>query len=196
MLAEPPCHESALRGLIASEYLVTGTEAQDWTPAGFAVWGDLLTSAEKPSLLHQAFQAGRIPAADLAKLIAFAWIRDDQPTQDTGDQPWLEMFAAAGYFSDPQPRPRPSRPVTLYRGATAARMHGMSWAETPQVATELGIRHARHDAAALYETTAGPEAILAYLHKPGEGWTVVVDPTRLADIRHIEEIPVPPPRWL
>ena len=167
------------------------SDLQDWTPEGFAVWGELLMSAEKPRVLHQAFQGGRIPAADLAKLIAFAWIGDDQPTQSIGDQPWLEMFAAAGFFSDPQPRPRPHRSVTLYRGATTSRMPGMSWAETQQVATELGIRHARHDAAALYETTAGPEAILAYLHKPGEGWTAVVDPARLGDIRHIEEIPVP-----
>lgn len=71
----------------------------------------------------------------------------------------------------------------------------MSWAEAREVAVVLGIRHARHGAAALYESTVPPEAILTYLHKPGEGWTVVVDPGGLGDIRVIEEIAVPPPRW-
>jgi hypothetical protein len=57
----------------------------------------------------------------------------------------------------------------------------------------LGTRHAWHVPAALYEATVAPEAILAFLGRQGEGWTVVVNPAGLQGINLLEQLPDPRP---
>ena len=64
----------------------------------------------------------------------------------------------------------------------------MSWASEPSLAEELGARHAHFDAAALYQATVAPDAILAYLERRDEGWTVVVDPAGLANTEKLKDI--------
>ena len=58
----------------------------------------------------------------------------------------------------------------------------------PSLAEDLGARHAHFDTAALYRATVVPDAILAYLERRDEGWTVVVDPAGLADIEKLKDI--------
>jgi hypothetical protein len=41
----------------------------------------------------------------------------------------------------------------------------------------------------LYEATVRPDAVLAYLERRGEGWTVVVNPAGLSQIGRREELP-------
>jgi hypothetical protein len=36
--------------------------------------------------------------------------------------------------------------------------------------------------------TVTPEGVLAYLERRGEGWTLVVDPAEVTDIKHLKEI--------
>jgi hypothetical protein len=113
-------------------------------------------------------------------------------------QGWVEIFRAAGFFSYPPlavrqpdgsqvPLGHPDVQVTLYRGGSSERRRRMSWASDPGLAEELGVRHAHFNAAALYQATVAPDAILAYLERRDEGWTVVVDPAghieKLRDIR-------------
>jgi hypothetical protein len=43
----------------------------------------------------------------------------------------------------------------------------------------------------LYEATVRPNAVLAYLERRGEGWTVVINPAGLAQIKRREEL-LPP----
>ena len=64
----------------------------------------------------------------------------------------------------------------------------MSWASGPALAEELGARHAHFGAAALYQATVAPDAILAYLERRDEGWTVVVDPAGLTSIEKLKDI--------
>ena len=54
----------------------------------------------------------------------------------------------------------------------------MSWADDRRMAAMLGTRHAWYVPAALYEATVMPEAVLAFLGRQGEGWTVAVNPAR------------------
>ncbi len=160
------------------------------SPAGFSVWSEMSGSGQRPRVLRDAFRAGRIPDGDLPELIAFAWTRDDEPTSDIGEAGWLEIFRHAGFFSYPPiSGGRPTRAVTLYRGSTAERLRRMSWAAERSVAELLGRRHARNDAAAIYGAVVAPDAILAYLERSGEGWTVVVDPAGLTRIERLEAIP-------
>ena len=160
---------------------------------GIAIMSAMSPSAQRPRVLYAAFQAGGIPVADLPELIAFAWLRDDMPTSDIGETGWLQMLAAAGFFSYPPGRTRPDNVITLYRGASAERLRRMSWTDDRQVAVTLGTRHAWHGPAALYSATVMPDAVLAFLHRPGEGWTVIVNPDGLKDIQLLEQLPDPRP---
>ena len=164
------------------------------SPAGIAVLSTMSPSSQRPRVLRDAARAGQVPADDLPELIAFAWLRDDSPTADISEADWLEIFAASGFFSYPTGRHRPASPVTLYRGARADRRLGMSWAEDRDLAIMLGRRHAWRAQAALYKATVLPSAVLAYLWRAGEGWTVVLDPAGVNEISLIEKIPDPRPR--
>jgi hypothetical protein len=130
----------------------------------------------------------------LPELITFAWLRDDSPTAEVSEADWLEIFAATGFFSYPAGRHRPTSAVNLFRGARADRRLGMSWAEDRDLAIMLGRRHAWHGQAALYVATVRPSAVLAYLWRAGEGWTVVINPAGVEEISLAEEIPDPRPR--
>jgi hypothetical protein len=55
----------------------------------------------------------------------------------------------------------------------------------------LDRRHAWHAQAALYTATVIPSAVLAYLWRAGEGWTVVIDPAGVEEISLLEKIPDP-----
>jgi hypothetical protein len=70
----------------------------------------------------------------------------------------------------------------------------MSWAEDRDLAIMLGRRHAWHGQAAIYAATVRPSAVLAYLGRPGEGWTVVIGPDGVEEISIVEQIPDPRPR--
>jgi hypothetical protein len=154
---------------------------------------EMSPSAQRPRVLYTAFQAGRAPVADLPELIAFAWLRDDSPTSDLSEEEWLQIYAAAGFFSYPQERARPRDAGTFYRGTSAERLRRMSWAEDRHVAAMLGNRHAWHRPAALYAATVMPDAVLAFLGRQGEGWTVVINPAGLTNIRLLEQLPDPRP---
>lgn len=162
--------------------------------AGFSVWADMSPSAQRPRVLRDAFRVGRIPAGDLPELIAFAWTRDDSPTSDISETDWLEIFRHTGFFSyPPVSAGRPTSAVTLFRASTADRLRRMSWTAERHMAELLGKRHAWHGNAALYTATVLPDAILAYLERQGEGWTVVVDPAGLTGIDRLHDIPAREP---
>jgi hypothetical protein len=153
------------------------------------VLSEVSLSGQRPRVLRDAVSAGRVSDGDLPELIAFAWTRDDEPTSDIGEADWLEIFRRAGFFTyPPVSAGRPTRPVTLYRGTTADRLRRMSWAAERSVAETLGRRHARYDAAGIYRATVEPDAVLAYLERPGEGWTVVVEPAGLTQIERLQAI--------
>jgi hypothetical protein len=157
--------------------------------AGIAVMHQLSVSGERPAVLLRTFQSGTVPSCDLPELIAFAWTRDDSPTSGVSETAWIEIFESAGFLTYPPVSiGRPASPVTLYRGSTAERLARMSWTAERKMAMELGARHARYGRTWLYEATVRPEAILAYLERRGEGWTVVINPAELSQIERRDEL--------
>jgi hypothetical protein len=64
----------------------------------------------------------------------------------------------------------------------------MSWTFERDLAQQLGQRHTPYGTAVLYKARVAPRAILAYLERRSEGWTVAVDPAGLVDIEHMTEI--------
>jgi hypothetical protein len=160
--------------------------------AGIAVMHQLSVSGERPVVLLRAFQSGTVPSGDLPELIAFAWTRDDSPTSGVGDAAWIEVFERAGFFTyPPVSTGRPASPLTLYRGSTAERLTRMSWTADRAMAIQLGARHTRYGRTWLYQATVRPTAVLAYLERRGEGWTVIINPAGLSHIERREEL-LPP----
>jgi hypothetical protein len=169
--------------------------------AGSMVFSAIMTSAHSVRAFRDAFAAGRIPLSDLPEMIASIWTRDDSPTSSISETDWLRIFRTAGFFSWPplilrQPDGirmpfRPPTAVTLYRGSTAERSRRMSWASERAVAEELGRRHTRYGAAALYEATVAPDMVLAYLERRDDwGWTIVVDPAGLTAAERLRDITI------
>lgn len=66
----------------------------------------------------------------------------------------------------------------------------MSLAPDRSMAELLGRRHAWHGATDQYKATIAPDAILAYLERRGEGWTIVVDPAGIGEIERETNIRV------
>jgi hypothetical protein len=64
----------------------------------------------------------------------------------------------------------------------------MSWTYERAAAELLRRRHKSYGAAALYQAIVDPDAILAYLERRAEGWTVVIDPAGLTDIERLTDI--------
>jgi len=156
---------------------------------GLPVMHQLSVSGERPAVLLRALQSGVIPSGDLPELIAFAWTHDDSPTRGVSESEWIEVFERAGFFTyPPVGTGRPSAPVTIYRGSTAERAARMSWTADRNMAVQLGARHTRYGRTWLYKATVRPDAVLAYLERRDEGWTVVVNPAGLSQIEHREEL--------
>jgi hypothetical protein len=148
--------------------------------AAAQVMARMVTSANRPTVLHDAFRNGHLSAADLPELIAFAWLYDDSPTSQLPESDWLSMFRAAGFFCEPSNlMEAPTRSVRLYRVSTEDRSRRMSWTDDEECAPTFGTRHQRHGQAKLYQATVQPEHVLACLRRSDEGLTVVVDPTDL-----------------
>jgi len=172
------------------------------SPGAFTVFSEVLNAGVPALALHEAVGAGKVRDSDLPEMIANVWTRDDSPTTGLSEAGWVEIFRAAGFFSYPPlavrqpdgsqvPLGRPDAPATLYRGSSSERKRRVSWASEPTLAEELGTRHAHFDAAALYEATVAPDAILEYLERRDEGWTVVVDPAGLKNIEKLKDIHAP-----
>lgn len=156
---------------------------------GLRLLSELSSSGNRPRVLFDAVSNGRAQLADLPELIAFAWLNTDEPTQVIDEAAWTSIYRSVGFFSWPIGRKRAEGPTTLYRGSTESRARRMSWAEDCSVAETLGTRHSWHQSWSIYKTSASPQAILAALHRRGEGWTIVVDPTELTQIEKIRTMP-------
>jgi hypothetical protein len=151
---------------------------------------EMLPNRQRPRVLIDAFKAGRTTPADIPELIHFAWTYDDSPTSDIGESAWLELFEHAGFFTYPPVQiSRPTSSATLYRGTTTDRIRRMSWASERDVAANADRRHTSYGITWMYRATIRPETVLAYLHRPDEGWTVVVNPEGLSQIERLEALP-------
>jgi hypothetical protein len=136
-------------------------------------------------------QPNEVPTEDLPELIAFASLRDDSPTPTSArpnDSKFsLELASSPTHLDDADQWARsPSTAEPVQIGDS-----GYLGPETRDLALLLGRRHAWFSPAALYAATVGLSSVLAYLHRPGKGWTVVVDPAGIEKIWLVEQIPDP-----
>jgi hypothetical protein len=142
-----------------------------------------------PRILHDAWSAGLISDLDLRGLIPDTWLYVDWPERVIGAAKWVPMFRAAGFLTIPYGLPPPAGPLSVYRGASAERMAGMSWSEDINRADQFRQGQAWYAPTGIYRTVVAPSAVLALLERKGESPPeVVVDPKLLSSIEQVGQI--------
>ncbi|MEV6818540.1 hypothetical protein AB0M72_07265 [Nocardiopsis dassonvillei] len=120
----------------------------------------------------------------LSEHLAAAWSLAEYPDAALPRLVWRRLFDAAGYTIDGVRADRPSGEVVLWRGSVAERRTDWSWTPDQQVAARYaaGCVGGR-PLGQLWQVTAPPEALLAFMTTRGED-EYVVDTTGL----HIDHI--------
>ncbi|MCT7371443.1 hypothetical protein A7R75_20810 [Mycolicibacterium llatzerense] len=91
---------------------------------------------------------------------------------------WVELFNVAGYTSAGQPAEPPEQ-VTVWRGCTPGRRHGMSWTADRDKAQWFADRPGYASRGRVYVHRASGYELLAYISDRNES-EYVIDPQYLA----------------
>lgn len=131
---------------------MTNLSPEHWTVEEFLVaWDDRGTYVSADEMYSAMLKVGRVPAPALllyayeeallaedalAELVADAWTGAEYPERSLGRDAWRLMFEATGYVLDARRgrSPRPTEPLTLYRGATLEHRSGWAWTADPDLA--------------------------------------------------------------
>jgi hypothetical protein len=87
-----------------------------------------------PELLSGLEDAGLLTLWALRKHVGAVWSGCEFPESALDVETWGELFDRAGYTVDGRRAPRPTAPLTLYRGATPERRYGLAWTPDRDVA--------------------------------------------------------------
>jgi hypothetical protein len=139
---------------------------------------------DAPDILFDGLVSGEIQLtkADLHDLVANVWSGAEYP-QAVGDADlWVRLFEDADY-------PKPSVPLTIYRGAAPTNVHRMSWTTDQEMAHWFAerIQKMTGQPSAVYRTVIYPSGVLAdidSLEPRGRRESeIVVKPAMLGEIR-------------
>lgn len=119
---------------------------------------------EGPALLFDLYHAGAIDIGYYPSVVADVWSMAEFPERhfempDT----WRDLFEAAGYTHDGQPAPRPTAPVTVYRGCDHERRFGMAWTDDLERAQWFADRNLGKGTGQVYVHRAVPSELLAFI---------------------------------
>ena len=147
-----------------------------------------------PAMLFDWFYGGRLLREDMCAVVIAVWTSAEFPQDVLTVDQWCRFFAMADY-------PKPSGPLTLYRGATKGRARGMAWTSDRNKAQWFADRFARFATgkqddrfgpAYVYTVATPPGAVLAVADKilaeGGRGEReVIVDPRLLPKVRRVAD---------
>jgi hypothetical protein len=152
-----------------------------------AFW-DLKWLSHNRDLAHFAatiILADVLDEEDARAFALMAWTSPEWPEANLGGDLWRLLWQQVGYVSDGDPRP--TGPVTLYRGAVPARKRGMAWTADLTRARWFAHRFPRSEhfkQGRVYTASVAPERIYArYTGRGEDEW--VID-TRGLGIRTLE----------
>ncbi|MEU9894271.1 hypothetical protein ACIBCS_27960 [Streptomyces phaeochromogenes] len=135
-----------------------------------------------PGLLHAAYTARKITADAVAQIIGGVWSMADRPDRELERDEWRTLFDAAGFTVDGERKPRPDKPMTLFRGSVPERRTDWSWTYSIAIAAKYaGGKVPGRAVGKLWVCEVPPEAMLAINTERGED-EIVVD-TRGLNIR-------------
>jgi hypothetical protein len=129
----------------------------EWVREGL-VWLEALVEPIDPSELN-------VP------LPLVVWAGQKAGGADTRD--WVRLFKATGFLSDGAPIP--TEPMTVYRGHSLGRWHGMSWTTDPDCANGFAEWHNLDGRGLVFKATVPPEVVLARYERGGES-EVIINP--------------------
>lgn len=134
-------------------------DAEMFTQACYA-----LDRNEGPALLFDLYHAGALDLGYHPSVVADVWKMAEFPERHFEmPETWRDLFEAAGYTHDGQPAPRPSAPVTVYRGCHHERRFGMAWTDDLERAQWFAARDLGKGAGRVYVHRAAPRELLAFI---------------------------------
>ena len=139
-------------------------------------WGQPNHKSDLPMVAIRLIPAGCLSIEDSARLAELAWTSPEFPVPDEDTlEGWVEVFHYTGYISD-NGLERPSKPITLYRGAdTDSRgVTGMSWTSAPATAHWFANRFGS-EGRTVWVATVERSRVLARFHGRNEN-EYVIDP--------------------
>jgi hypothetical protein len=134
-----------------------------------------------PTFLADALAEGKITNETVASLIGDVWSSAEFPDRHLDHDTWRWLFDIAGFTVDGKKAPRPTEPLTLYRGAVPERRTDWSWTRDIEVAEKFAAGSAGRPPSRVWVCTVPPEHMLA-VNTLREEDEVVVD-TRGLQIR-------------
>jgi hypothetical protein len=116
-----------------------------------------------PFHLLEWWEDGYLDGDDLREVIRTAWDMPEFPARYLPVSQWLAMFREAGFTSSTAPRP--TEPMTLYRGCDRGHQRGMSWTSDFDTAAWFAMR-GFNAWPTVYRAVVQPHAILAICDEP------------------------------
>lgn len=130
-----------------------------------------------PELLAELLRLGAL-TPETAALTGTTWSMAECPDADLPRKTWRALFGLAGFCADGVPTERPTQPLVLYRGATAARRRCWSWTDDRSVAEAYASGQYRREPGSVWVARVAPRRLLARVTERDEAeW--IVDTTRL-----------------
>jgi hypothetical protein len=139
-----------------------------------------------PLLLHTWWAQGEVGDDALRAFLTGVWKGVEFPLRSLKRSLWLDLFTAAGFVAEPAGLERPVQALEVYRGAAPSHARGLSWTTDRKRAAAFAEawppRGGR--AAAVYQTEAPPEAVMAII-QVGKSRDVIVEPSLIAKLRRL-----------
>lgn len=142
--------------------------------------------SDYPCRLWRGWQQGAVRAEDLPEFLPHAWLYAQTPELTLETCRWVDMFRGAGRIVNPTNLDPPTGLLTVFRGATASRAHGMGWYLERSDAAAILPRHGQYGQTQIYTTVFPGDAVLAFLKRADEGPEIVVDPSELGEVVPVE----------
>ena len=139
-----------------------------------------------PWLLFRWHREGCLTQKILRAILINVWNGAEFPEVQLGQKQSITFFRQAGYLTDCK-LPRPTAPLSVYRGCTRQMVKRMSWTTRLETARFFAkYRQDRYGAPEgfVYSAEVAPDGVLAtsYDGRPGED-EVIVDPSFLSAIQ-------------
>jgi hypothetical protein len=135
-----------------------------------------------PELLKRWVLGGRLTPPQLRTLLLEVWSGAEYPERFLGTELWVRWFKRANFISD-DGRPKPTKPLRVWRGCLPLYRRGMSWTEDPSIAklfkkrwnNRIRDRYGNRMECGIYTALANPARVLALINaeRPGEREVVV-----------------------
>ena len=127
----------------------------------------------RPAYVAIWWDNGLMNEVELRETLAFAWTSCHYPSRVLGLRWSVEVFKAAGQFSDDPSVELPTGDLVIYRGCEPVEYFDLAWTTDYRMARQFARRHSPQ--AVVFRSEIPPHHVLAMLSQREEG-EVVINP--------------------